>query len=229
MIVTDNTTVVAYINKHGGTHSHSIYKQTGWDPFPPIAYINKQGGTHSHALLWLVVDLFLWLQIQDITIRARHIQGGPNQPITTKWSLHPKIVKQIFGTWGTPTVDMFATVHNTHLPKFMSPVPEPRALAIEALSQDWQGRLMYMFPPFPLLSSHSEAQDHSGGSGDTHKPLVAVTTVVSTLTTSVCGPPTLLSVPPRPTVTTGVCLEVVHNLLNFVVSQKLYLTANLIS
>ena len=66
----------------------------------PIAYINKQGGTHSHALLWLVVDLFLWLQIQDITIRARHIQGGPNQPITTKWSLHPKIVKQIFGTWG---------------------------------------------------------------------------------------------------------------------------------
>ena len=43
-------------------------------------------------------------------------------------------------------------VHNMHLPKFMSPVPEPRALAIDAPSQDWQGRSMYMFPPFPLLS-----------------------------------------------------------------------------
>ena len=35
-------------------------------------------------------------------------------------------------------------------------------------------------------------------------PLVAVTTVVSTLTTTVCGPPTLLSIPPRPAVTTGI-------------------------
>ena len=35
---------------------------------------------------------------------------------------------------------------------FMSPVPEPRALAVDALSQDWQGRSMYMFLPFPLLS-----------------------------------------------------------------------------
>ena len=74
MIATDNTTVVAYIN--------------------------KQGGTHSHTLLRLVVDLLLWLQSQDIAIRARHIPGclnviadrlsQPNQPITTEWSPHPR-------------------------------------------------------------------------------------------------------------------------------------------
>ena len=46
----------------------------------------------------------------------------------------------------------FATVHNTHLPQFMALVPEPRALAIDALSQDWQGRSMYMFPLFLLLN-----------------------------------------------------------------------------
>ena len=71
----------------------------------------------------------------------------PNQPITTEWGLHPKI-----GMWGTPTVNMLATVHNTHLPQFMSPILEPQALAIDALSHDWQGRLMFMFPLFPLLS-----------------------------------------------------------------------------
>ena len=127
-----------------------------------VSYINKQGGTRSTSLLRLTVELFLWLESQDITVRARHIPGclnviadhlsRPNQPIPTEWSLHPKIVKRIFRFWGTPEVDMFATLSNSHLPRFMSPVPEPRALGVDALSQDWQGRSMYMFPPFPLLS-----------------------------------------------------------------------------
>ena len=64
----------------------------------------------------------------------------------------PEIVKRIFGLWGTPEVDMFVTLSNSHLPGFMSPIPEPRALAVDALSQNWQGRSMYMFPPFPLLN-----------------------------------------------------------------------------
>ena len=139
-------------------HGHHVLIAT--DNTTVVAYINKQGGTHSHLLLQLVVDLFLWLQTQDITLRARHIPGClnvisdqlslPNQPIMTEWRLHPEVVNLIFRLWGTPVVDMFVTVHNTDLPQFMSPVPEPRALAIDALSQDWQGRLLYMFPPFPL-------------------------------------------------------------------------------
>ena len=76
----------------------------------------------------------------------------PNQPIPTELSPHPKIVARIFETCGAPTVDMCATVHNTHLPQFMSLVPEPQALTIDALSQDWQGCSMYRFPPFPLLN-----------------------------------------------------------------------------
>ena len=67
-------------------HCCSLHQQTRWDPFPPP--------------VGLVVDLFLWLQTQDITLRARHILGclnviadrlsRPNQPIMTEWSLHPK-------------------------------------------------------------------------------------------------------------------------------------------
>ena len=56
----------------------------------------------------------------------------------------------------------------------------------------------------PAQQSHSEAQDHPDGRGDTHRPLVAVTTVVSTPATIECGSPaTILSVPQRPFVTTG--------------------------
>ena len=127
-----------------------------------VSYINKQGGTRSSTLLLLTVDLLLWLESQSIVVRARHIPGclnviadhlsRLNQPIPTEWSLHPEIVSRIFRVWGTPEVDMFATLSNSHLPRFMSPVPEPRALAVDARSQDWQGRSMYMFPPFPLLN-----------------------------------------------------------------------------
>ena len=80
-----------------------------------VSYINKQGGTHSPTLLRLTVDLFLWLESQSIIVRARHIPGclnviadhlsHPNQPILTEWSLHPEIVSRIFRVWGTPEVD----------------------------------------------------------------------------------------------------------------------------
>ena len=40
-----------------------------------VSYINKQEKTHSPSLLRLVVDLFMWLQSQDIVLRARHIPG----------------------------------------------------------------------------------------------------------------------------------------------------------
>ena len=92
------------------------------------------------------MDLFLWLQSQDIAILSRHILGSlnvkadqlsrPKQPITTERSLHPEVVNLVFKLWGTPVVNMFASVHNMHLPQFMSPVLEPQALAIDALSQD---------------------------------------------------------------------------------------------
>ena len=103
----------------------------------------------------------------------------------------------MFGMWGTPTVDMFATVHNTHLPQFMSPIPEPPALAIAALSQDWQGKFdVHVSTVSHAQQSHLETKDHPGGrDSNSNSPLVAVTTVVPTSTTSVCGPPLHHSAP----------------------------------
>ena len=99
---------------------------------------------------------------------------------------------------------MFATVLNAHLPQFMSQILEPRALAVDALSQDWQGRSMYMFPPFPPApQGYSETAGNTGGRSDSDSPLVAKTVMVSTPTSSLCGPSTVLSLPPRSSVTTG--------------------------
>ena len=96
-----------------------------------------------------------------------------------------RIMSQIFGFWGTPVVDMFATVSNSRLPQFMSPIPEPRALSVDALSQNWQGRSMYMFPPFPLLSKViQKLRSMQEAEVILIAPLVAKTVVVSTPTSS---------------------------------------------
>ena len=47
--------------------------------------------------------------------------------------------------------------HVCHSPQHASSpvyvsIPEPRALAVDALSRDLHGRLIYMFPQFPLLN-----------------------------------------------------------------------------
>ena len=43
-----------------------------------VSYINKQGGTHSPTLLRLTVKLLLWLEAQNIIVPARHIPGCLN-------------------------------------------------------------------------------------------------------------------------------------------------------
>ena len=167
-----------------------------------VDYINKQGG-----------PMCMWLQTQDIILRARHIPGclnviadrlsRLNQHITTEWSHQPEVVN----------VGNSSSGHVCHSPQHASCpvyVSSSRALStgdrcpVTGLAGEVD---VHVFTVSPAQQSHSEAQDHSGGRGDTHSPVVAITTVVSTFTTSVCGPSTLLSVPLRRAVTTVIYLE----------------------
>ena len=47
--------------------------------------------------------------------------------------------------------DLFATFENRKLPIFVSPIPDPRAMAVDALSISWNGIVAYAFPPIPLI------------------------------------------------------------------------------
>ena len=90
LVATDNSTVVAYINKQGGTHSAEMC-----------------------ALLWKIMT---WCHHYHITLKARHIPGclnvmadllsRSNQVQSTEWSLHPQVFKQICQKWFTPHVDL---------------------------------------------------------------------------------------------------------------------------
>ena len=135
-------------DRHGQFDSSFIYQQAGRDSLPHLAVLNcrsfplvrvsehnSPGKTHSR------------LSERDSRPPISSEPANTDRVVPT-----PRYREPYLQALGTPEIDMFATLSNSHLPRFMSPVPEPRALAVDALSQDWQGRSMYMFPPFPLLS-----------------------------------------------------------------------------
>ena len=97
-----------------------------------VSYINRQGGTHSHSLVCLVEELFVWLWSQDIVSIPDCPNGMADRLSGPDLSMS---CYKIFEMWGFLTVDMFATVFNTQHPQCMSLIPEPQALAMDALSQ----------------------------------------------------------------------------------------------
>ena len=135
LIATDNTTVVSYINKEGGMRSGSLC-----------------------ALLWRLLS---WCNRRQIVLRARHIPGRLNviadklsrstQVVQTEWSLLQEVFDHLCARWHTPRVDLFATRYNHKLPKFVSPVPDPQAWRVDALSLNWEYMDAYAFPPVSLL------------------------------------------------------------------------------
>ena len=135
LVATDNTTLVAYINKEGGMKSGS-----------------------QCALLWRILS---WCTRKQVTLKARHIPGRLNmiadklsrlgQTIQTEWSLHPEVFQAICSRWHQPQVDLFATRFNNKLRQFVSPVPDTQAWAVDALSLSWENLDPYAFPPAAIL------------------------------------------------------------------------------
>ena len=135
LIATDNTTVVSYINKEGGMRSGPLY-----------------------ALLWRILT---WCTTHQVTLKARHIPGRLNvvadklsrlgKTIQTEWALLPEVFQTICSRWHWPQIDLFATRFNNKLPLFVSPVPDPLATAVDALSLQWEDLDAYAFPPTAML------------------------------------------------------------------------------
>ena len=130
-------------DRYGQHYSSFLYQQTGRDPFPHTV-------TSSSGSVYVASIPRHNSQGQA---RSRLSERDSRPPVTAKSANNNRVEPQPKNSKSNlPHSDSGHVCHNTHLPQFMSPIPEPRALAIHALSQDWQGRSMYMFPPLPLLN-----------------------------------------------------------------------------
>ena len=117
MIATDNTTVVSYIN--------------------------KQGGTHSPNLCVEVWKIHHWCLKHQIIVRVCHIPGKFNdladrlsrtdKIVKTEWALDQSIANSIFQMFNYPSLDLFATRFNHKLPLYVSPVLDNQAFAIRRI------------------------------------------------------------------------------------------------
>ena len=126
-----------------------------------VAYVNKQGGTVSRALCLLTSRLLRWTESFDVHLDARYLPGGSNvladllsrrgQVVGTEWSLHPQVARSLLRVWGNPSIDLFATCLHAKLLLYCSLVPDPQAVFRDAFRHPWDDLYLYAFPPFPLV------------------------------------------------------------------------------
>ena len=74
-----------------------------------------------------------------------------NQVLVVEWSLLPQVAKKIIRTWGSPTIDLFATHLNAKLSLYCSLIPDPQAVFEDAFRHPWNNLDVYAFPPFNLV------------------------------------------------------------------------------
>ena len=127
-----------------------------------VSYINRQGGTRSPTLCLHTRHLLIWCIQRGIFLTAVHTPGIDNTLADnlsrgvslnpTEWSLAPQIVQTIFERVGIfPTMDLFATRHNKQTQVFCSRTWDEKAFAIDALSISWNRMAAYAFPPISLI------------------------------------------------------------------------------
>ena len=118
-----------------------------WDNSTVVAYVNKQGGTVSCSLCSFASRLLRWMESLDIHLDARYLPGQSNvladllscrdQVRGAEWSLHPQLATALLLAWGSLSLDLFATSLNVKLPLYCSLVPDPQVVFEDAFRHPW--------------------------------------------------------------------------------------------
>ncbi|XP_071972968.1 uncharacterized protein [Engystomops pustulosus] len=126
-----------------------------------VSYLRRQGGTRSIALSSLTRTIFSWAEENILSLSATHLKGVLNTEADflsrrvvspNEWCLNQEIFCQLTDLCGTPRIDLFATRENSlcHL-YFSLEAREPKD-RLDAFSHPWIEPLSYAFPPIPLVA-----------------------------------------------------------------------------
>ena len=137
------------------------------DNVTALAYLRHKGGP-STDLTDLAVSVWAVAAESGLTLSFAHIAGQNNQeadllsrtPDKHNWMLNPGIFQLIDFLWGPHTVDRFATLQNSQLPRFNSRYFEPLSEGIDALAQNWTNENNFVNPPWALLPQILEKITH---------------------------------------------------------------------
>ena len=136
-----------------------------------VAFLNHQGGTHSVSLCNSTLELLLWCQEKGILLSAVLVPGRDNlvadflsrgKFLPSEWMVKKSVFDLICLRFPCPEMDLFASVLTFQLPKYCSRVQDREAWAIDALSFPWEGLSLYAFPPFSLFPKVLQKVDLEG-------------------------------------------------------------------
>ena len=142
--------------------SQDCHIQLMLDNTTAISYLKRMGGTHSPHINKVAKDIWLWARERGIWLSAAHVPGRENRIADYKsrhfkdnieWTLNAEVFQSITGTYFLPTIDLFSSRLNNHVPRFVSWNPEPEAWAVDAFTLSWTELEFYAFPPFSLIGT----------------------------------------------------------------------------
>jgi hypothetical protein len=112
-----------------------------------VSYINKMGGTKVPYMSKVALEIHRLADKHKISLRCLHIPGKENiladelscRPLDRNdWKLNPQIFDMICARWkARPTLDLFATRLNYQVKAYFSRYPDPYAKGTDAFSQSW--------------------------------------------------------------------------------------------
>ena len=142
-------------------HCQGITIQLKLDTVTAVTYINKLGGTHSHTLCQLAITIWEWCIQRNILLLAEHLPGKDNVAADQEsssmrdqcnWMLHPQVFNQIQVQMDLLQIDLFASRLTERLPFFYSWIPDPEAQGTDAFNQDWSQMRGFANPPWCLIA-----------------------------------------------------------------------------
>ena len=130
-----------------------------------IQFLIREGGTRSTQLCYKTLEIYKLAIQNSIGLNAAHIAGKlniiPDQLSRVRIrqiqrELDDAILDHIFKIWDKPFIDLFASSQNRKMRIFCTLDPHPEALAMDALTISWEGMFAYAFPPICLIPSFLE-------------------------------------------------------------------------
>lgn len=125
-----------------------------------VAYIQKEGGTRSLDLLNLTFKLLKLVDSLHIELSAAYLPGRYNgiadrlsrKKALPEWHLLPEATERIFERWGVPDIDLFASERTAVVKRYVSRDSRDQCASFtDAFSRSWDCKLGWVFPPPSLI------------------------------------------------------------------------------
>lgn len=125
-----------------------------------VAHINKMGGVRSEQCMTTAFEIWNWCEQRNIWLYATHLPGMENEVAdslsrnfspSVDWELNDQLFKEVVHIFGQPSVDLFASRHNTKVQKYCSWFSDQYCWRTDAFSFQWSNEFFYIFPPFRLV------------------------------------------------------------------------------